>query len=361
MDELKQAERLRGQGSLDGSASAGVEFALASDASPVASTLEASAIQTPRATGKAGFVESKLSTTADFSSGMARAAGARTDAMAGASRIASSAPSANGISPWLRWGLGSLLLLAVFWLALRHVDMGRSASAPPAGSGAAVEALPAKNSALDERLLQARLIWQAGDDAAAQAAFEQILSQSADNRVALQALAMINRSQGQAALAADYYRRLLALYPEDVEAELGLLGLQAAQAPQAALARLQQLMAAHPADARLPYALGNLEAAQQHWREAQQAYLQAYRLEPEQPDILFNLAVSSDALAQRQPAARFYQLALEAAAAAEADKTTGTASTAGWRELAAHKVSFDQQRARARLAALRGDRFSRTP
>lgn len=386
MDELKQAERLRGQAGLSASTNTGVDSAgeitlvaapadfpietavdeqdMKPDVRPPFSAMNQAANH--QATNPAGFQESGLTIQSDKNGASARQADVDviTEPSAAsfmASSAASLKPGAGGRNHFgLRWSLAGLLLLAAlsFWLGARYLGLSgftRATSLMPAASAVQADQL----SVLHESVQRARLIWQAGDDAAAQAAYEQVLQLQADHVEALQVLALIARSQGQAAVAADYFRRLLRLDPADMDAELGLLGLQAAAAPQATATRLRQLMAAQPADARLPYALGNLEAAQEHWREAQQAYLQAYRLAPEQPDILFNLAVSSDALAQRLPAARFYQLALDAAARVETNETAEvveTGKTSGYlstNTLQVHKAGFDQQRARARLAALR--------
>ncbi|MEF8711632.1 MAG: hypothetical protein V5B38_23520 [Candidatus Accumulibacter propinquus] len=46
---------------------------------------------------------------------------------------------------------------------------------------------------------------------------------------------------------------------------------------------------------------------------AQQAYFQAYALEPDNADHLFNLAVSLDHLRQHKLAVQYYRMALSAA------------------------------------------------
>jgi Flp pilus assembly protein TadD len=55
-------------------------------------------------------------------------------------------------------------------------------------------------------------------------------------------------------------------------------------------------------------------AAQQRWGEAQSAYFDAYRLETDNPDYAYNLAVSLDQLGKGGAAADYYRLALELAA-----------------------------------------------
>jgi Flp pilus assembly protein TadD len=61
----------------------------------------------------------------------------------------------------------------------------------------------------------------------------------------------------------------------------------------------------------LHFALGNYYAQQARWGEAQQAYFNAYKLEPDNTELAFNLAVSLDRLGQRKLAAQYYQRALQ--------------------------------------------------
>ncbi len=61
------------------------------------------------------------------------------------------------------------------------------------------------------------------------------------------------------------------------------------------------------------FALGNLYARQGRWSEAQAAYFQAWNAEPENPDILYNLAISLEHLHQSRLAAEYYSQALRLA------------------------------------------------
>jgi uncharacterized protein HemY len=56
--------------------------------------------------------------------------------------------------------------------------------------------------------------------------------------------------------------------------------------------------------------LGNLYASQSRWAEAQSAFFEAHRLEPDNADVLYNLAVALDNLNQPRLAADFYRRAL---------------------------------------------------
>lgn len=196
---------------------------------------------------------------------------------------------------------GALVYAAYAYIWLHEPSKNPSAAAPLAKAPA-----PAT-------VQQARAALQQGDLKQAYREYQRVLAAEPANRAALHGLAEIASSQGQEDIARRYWQRALQTDPHDLRAEVGLIGLQARQAPQEAEARLQDLLAKQSEKALLHYALGNLQASQSRWPEAQQAFLQAYRIEPDNPDYLFNLAVSFDALHQPQQALRFYHLALTAA------------------------------------------------
>ena len=59
------------------------------------------------------------------------------------------------------------------------------------------------------------------------------------------------------------------------------------------------------------FGLGNYYASQARWAEAQNSYFNAFRLDNDNPDYAYNLAIGLDHLAQRQAAVKYYRLALE--------------------------------------------------
>ncbi|MBP9712339.1 MAG: tetratricopeptide repeat protein [Sterolibacterium sp.] len=138
---------------------------------------------------------------------------------------------------------------------------------------------------------------------------------------------------GQLEAARAEYQRLLAVEPGNLDALHGLATLsQHAGQNEAAQRYYQQVLALAPRDVRAQLALANLQADAGHWPQAQQAFLEVYRQQPDNPDVLYSLAVSFDHLQQGQQARIFYRLALAAAKQFPA--------------------SFDRERAVARVAAL---------
>lgn len=154
---------------------------------------------------------------------------------------------------------------------------------------------------------------QQGNLPQAQQAYEQMLASDPKNIDALYGLAAIAVHRQQPLLAEDYYLRILEADPRDALAHAGLAGLKGRSG--GAESRIKTLIAEQPNVAQLHFALGNLYALDQRWRDAQQAYFQAYKNDSENPDAAFNLAVSLDQLHQEKLAAQYYGEALRLAAA----------------------------------------------
>ena len=152
---------------------------------------------------------------------------------------------------------------------------------------------------------------QAGRLDAAQLAYEQALRGDAKNTDALLGLASIAARRGQNELAQSYYLRALEADPNDATAQAGLSNARGQADPGLAESRLKSALSGHPESAALHFALGNLYARQSRWSEAQQAYFRAYTADPDNVDVVFNLAVSLDHLHQNKLAAQYYQQALD--------------------------------------------------
>ena len=199
----------------------------------------------------------------------------------------------------------------------------RPAAAPAAT--AAVEADATDRAPSPIRITTAKLVlnpalargyaaYLAGDLTAASNEYRQVLESEAKNIDALHGMAAISLRLGQADIAVEYYLRAIEADPKDALAQAGLIGLKGQADPSQAETRLKILLAAQPDLPFLNFTLGNLYASQKRWNEAQSAFFKAYRDEPENPDIVFNLAVSLDQLHQPQLARQYYLQALSAAA-----------------------------------------------
>ena len=143
--------------------------------------------------------------------------------------------------------------------------------------------------------------------------YERALKSDPNNVDALLALAAIAQRQGRSSDADHYRQRALEADPGNPAAQAAVLGSGGGGDPLANESRLKTLLAGQPESGPLNFALGNLYSRQDRWSEAQQVYFNAVAAEADNPDYLFNLAVSLDHLRQPKLAAQHYRLALEAA------------------------------------------------
>lgn len=284
-------------------------------------------------------------------------------------------PPTTGASQ-LRWvflsaaGLACLAIVAYFWYALNHVERGTlgappvadatrsmpaaetspmpepplpqtqpsaasgtplplppTYSSPPSAPRRAVsEAEPAPGTAQpavrltkvipspDNQALRAHALMQRGEIEAARREYEQVLLRTPNDTETLLALAAIAASQGRSGDAQSLRQRALIANPSDPATQAAVIAGPASEGdPQGAESRLKTLLTAQPESPSLNFALGNLYARQNRWSEAQQAYFNAVAAKADNPDYLFNLAISLDHLRQPRLAAQHYRLALEAA------------------------------------------------
>ncbi len=152
-----------------------------------------------------------------------------------------------------------------------------------------------------------------GDLTSARADYAAAFAADAGNLDAALGLATVEARGGRADLAAGLYRRALEIDPRNATALAGLAALSGGARGESAEEQLLRDIAEHPDAAPLRFALGNLYASQSLWTQAQSAYFEAHRLDPGNPDILHNLAVSLDRIGQSRAAATYYRRALEAA------------------------------------------------
>ena len=185
---------------------------------------------------------------------------------------------------------------------------------------------------LNPAVIRGYAAFVAGDLAAAEREYAQALKSEPGNPDALHGAAAVALRKSERERAEEFFRAAIAANPQDAIANAGLAGLTGSADPIVAESRLKSLIAGQPDQPSLHFALGNVYAASGRWRDAQQAYFSAHVGNPDQPDYLFNLAVSLDHLHQTKLARGFYEKALSA---------TGR-----------HPAGFDPSQAAARLRQL---------
>lgn len=168
---------------------------------------------------------------------------------------------------------------------------------------------PAQNPTLD----RAYEALQNQDFGTATQDYEKVLRADPKNTDALLGLATIANHGGQTERAQALYLRALEADPKNPVAQAGVIALLGQATPQQSESRLKMILATQPEAAQVHFALGNLYARQGRWSEAQQAYFKALTSDGDNPDYLFNLAVSLDHLHQDKLAGQYYQNAITAA------------------------------------------------
>ncbi|MGB7650458.1 MAG: tetratricopeptide repeat protein [Gallionella sp.] len=160
---------------------------------------------------------------------------------------------------------------------------------------------------LDELLNQAYQEYRAGSFDLAQPHYQAVLAKEPNNTDALLGLAAIAQHHHADAVAANYYAKVLAQDPRNAVANAGMTALTTDDNRES---RLKTLLHEQPNAASLHFALANYYADQSRWSEAQQAYFNAYKLEPSNAELAFNLAVSLERLGQKKLSAQYYQQAI---------------------------------------------------
>ncbi len=144
---------------------------------------------------------------------------------------------------------------------------------------------------------------------AAEQLYRKALKRNPGSRDAALGLAGIAMHQGKPEIARYYYQRVLKANPADKTARVALNSLGNPGNDLRDTSQLKHWLQNDPDNAQLHFALGNRYASAGQWKEAQQAYFEAQRINPEQPDYAFNLAISLDQLGLRRQALDYYRIA----------------------------------------------------
>lgn len=217
----------------------------------------------------------------------------------------------------------------------QNETVGEEAFPAPPAPGIRIERSPQQANPVAPALLAAWQAYRDGDLNAAGQRYGEILKLDAKNRDALLGMAAIAQQQSRDDEAAHYYRQVLALDPRDPIAHAGMLSLLSQSNEAGIESRLKLLLAQQPQSPALHFALGNLYAEQSRWGDAQQSYFSASKLEPDNAQFAFNLAVSLDHLGKSGLAAQHYRHALQLDGAAKPSRIDRTQTQRRLNELAA--------------------------
>ena len=179
---------------------------------------------------------------------------------------------------------------------------------------------------VDPTLMQAYEALQQGDLAQARSLYQQVLQAEPRSIDALLGLGAIAWKEGRIEEAGQRYQRVLELEPRNPYAQAGLIAIIGGADPQASESRLRQLIAREPS-AFLYFTLGNLYADQGQWPARSRPTSRLFRLQPDNPDYAFNLAVGLEHIGQIRPALDYYRKALDLSFRRAAPTSTKTSSS----------------------------------
>jgi Tfp pilus assembly protein PilF len=186
----------------------------------------------------------------------------------------------------------------------------REVPAAKDGKVALNKSAPVEIALVDPELSRAYNALRQGNYLEARAIYGKLAQLEPHNLDAHLGLATVAARVGETALATRHYREALAIDPRNDTAIAGLAVLSGDAKSEGMEIRLRTLTNQNPNAANLQFALGNLYSSERRWVEAQQAFFDAFRIDPEQADYAYNLAVSLDQLKQNRLAAEYYQKAL---------------------------------------------------
>jgi tetratricopeptide (TPR) repeat protein len=166
-----------------------------------------------------------------------------------------------------------------------------------------------------EKLDQAWYAYESARYSDAEKMYNDVLVIEDSNRDALLGLGAIAVIEQNHVKAREIYLSLLDLDPRDPIATAGLAGLHTSKKSlDTDKDYLISMLDKNPDAHHLNFALGNVYAQLDKWVEAQKYYFNAWQQDGDNPDYIFNLAVSMDQLSKEQQAVNFYKDSLVKAA-----------------------------------------------
>ena len=167
--------------------------------------------------------------------------------------------------------------------------------------------------ALPTLLNDASLAFREGDIPEAERIFNRVLEIAPKNHRSLVGLASVEMRKGNTDQANFLYRRVLREDPKNSIALVALISSTGVADPIRETSRLKQWLYEFPNAPQLHFALGNVYASQRQWNKAYGAFSDANQLHRNNPEILFNLAVTLDQMRNYDDALKYYKKALNLA------------------------------------------------
>jgi Flp pilus assembly protein TadD len=157
------------------------------------------------------------------------------------------------------------------------------------------------------KLMLAYQAYLNGDNFEAQRGYLKILEAEPHQVDALLGMAAITARQEKTEEAVAWCLIVLEKNPHNMMAQAALVNFLGRSNHHAAEARIKSLIQKNPDMPDLHAVLGAIQIQKNDWREAQRAYLEAHRLEPQNPQHAFNLAVALDHMGKTERALDYYR------------------------------------------------------
>ncbi|MGR8946412.1 MAG: tetratricopeptide repeat protein [Gammaproteobacteria bacterium] len=142
--------------------------------------------------------------------------------------------------------------------------------------------------------------------------YEQALDIRPQDTNALNGLAALALLENDKETAHRLYSKVMKLDPRNATAKTAIFQIEGGVGNRVTESQLKLLLDEGGDPGAINFALGTLYARHLRWNDAQLAFFEAVRQRPNNPDYLYNLAVSLDQIGQHKAALNFYQQAIAA-------------------------------------------------
>jgi tetratricopeptide (TPR) repeat protein len=142
--------------------------------------------------------------------------------------------------------------------------------------------------------------------------YEKLLERNSRDSRILMGLAVAYHKDGRDHAAIRTYKRLLDIYPDNVDARANYLGLVRKNSPAQALRDLLAIREDNPTNPGVAAQIGLAHADLGNYRDAMKYLGTAASLAPADPTHLYNMAVVADMAGDKSQAVKYYEKALEA-------------------------------------------------
>lgn len=165
--------------------------------------------------------------------------------------------------------------------------------------------------ALQARLVAARRAADLGRYESALAIYNDIYERDKRDLNAMLGRAVSFQNLGQSERAIAAYEEFLSYKPDNIAAQVNVLGLMSREYPAVALKRLLGLQSKFPHDVSIIAQIAVVQGELENYQEAVKYLGMASGMEPQNPDHVYNMAVIADKTGNKKDAVRYYEKALE--------------------------------------------------